>query len=45
MADPRLVGGLIKVADPEKGTTYEDYLAICKALGVEPQPDDTPPAD
>jgi hypothetical protein len=37
-AKPRLIGGLIKVADPEEGTTYEDCQAICKALGVELRP-------
>lgn len=38
VAKPKLIGGLIKVANPEEGTTYEDYWAVCKALGVEPQP-------
>jgi hypothetical protein len=40
--DLKLKGTLIKV-DPEKGTTYEDYAAICKALGVKPKPPSEPP--
>jgi hypothetical protein len=43
MADPKFSGTLIKAADPKKGTSYEEYVAICKALGVAPAPP-SPPA-
>jgi hypothetical protein len=29
---------LIKVQDPKAGPSYQEYVDICKALGVKPQP-------
>ena len=31
---------LIKLSNPEAGITQEEYEAICKALGVEPDPEE-----
>ena len=39
---PKLTGTLIKVGDPGKGTTFEEYVFICKVLGVEPKPPTQP---
>lgn len=33
----KIRGTLIKIADPKKGVTREEYEAICTALGIEPK--------
>ena len=45
VANPKLIGGLIKIADPEKGISDEEIKAIFAALGLEPSPKETPPAE
>ena len=32
-------GTLIRIADPTKGVSQEEYEAICEALGVKPKPE------
>lgn len=47
MADdpkPKLIGGLIKVANPEEGLSDEEISAIYAALGVDPPAETEPPA-
>jgi hypothetical protein len=36
---------LVKIADPEKGVTREEYEAVCAALGLKPKPPKSTVAD
>lgn len=36
---------LIKISDPTKGVTQAEYVAICNALGIEPDPPETTAPD
>lgn len=33
---------LLKIADPEKGVTRQEYEDICRSLGVKPKPATSP---
>jgi hypothetical protein len=35
---------LLKIADPEKGPSRQEYEDLCKSLGIEPKPERTPEA-